>query len=87
MLTRGVTPIFISCKTRVPVNDDLNELYAIKQKFGGELAKAVLATTKFVGNEWPVAERAAEMGIFILDERYFENKTVTKQLEKITELK
>ena len=87
VLTRGVTPIFISCKTRVPVNDDLNELYAIKQKFGGELAKAVLATTKFVGNEWPVAERAAEMGIFILDERYFENKTVTKQLEKITELK
>ena len=46
----------------------------------------MLATTKFVGDDWPVAERAKEMGIFILDERYFENKTVTKQLEKITEL-
>lgn len=86
VLTRGVMPVFISCKTRAPINDDLNELYTIKQKFGGELAKAVLATTKFVGDDWPVAERAKEMGIFILDERYFENKTVTKQLEKITEL-
>lgn len=86
VLTRGVMPVFVSCKTRSPINDDLNELYTIKQKFGGELAKAVLATTKFVGDDWPVAERAKEMGIFILDERYFENKTVTKQLEKITEL-
>ena len=86
VLTRGAVPVFVSCKTRVPVNDDLNELYAIKQKFGGELAKAVLATTKFVGDDWPVAERAKEMGIFILDERFFENKTVTKQLEKITEI-
>ncbi len=86
VLTRGVMPVFISCKTRAPINDDLNELYAIRQKFGGELAKAVLATTKFVGEDSPVAERAAEMGIFILDERYFENKTVTNQLEKITEL-
>ena len=86
VLTRGVMPVFVSCKTRAPINDDLNELYTIKQKFGGELAKAVLSTTKFVGDDWPVAERAKEMGIFILDERYFENKTVTKQLEKITEL-
>lgn len=86
VLTRGVMPVFVSCKTRAPINDDLNELYTIKQKFGGELAKAVLATTKFVGDDWPVAERAKEMGILILDERYFENKTVTKQLEKITEL-
>lgn len=87
VLTRGVMPVFVSCKTRVPVNDDLNELYTIKQKFGGELAKAVLATTKFVGNDWPVAQRAKEMGIFILDERYFENKSVAKQLEKITDFK
>lgn len=87
VLTRGVMPVFVSCKTRVPVNDDLNELYAIKQKFGGELAGAILATTKFVGDDWPVAERAAEMGISILDERYFENGTVTQFLEKVTEFK
>ncbi len=87
VLTRGVMPVFVSCKTRVPVNDDLNELYAIRQKFGGELAGAVLATTKYVGDDWPVAERAAEMGISILDERYFEKGTVTQFLEKVTELK
>lgn len=87
VLTRGVMPVFVSCKTRAPINDDLNELYAIRQKFGGELAGAILATTKFVGDDWPVAERAAEMGIRILDERYFENGTVTQFLEKATELK
>lgn len=87
VLTRGVMPVFISCKTRVPTNDDLNELYAIRQKFGGSLAAAVLATTKYVGSDWPVAERAAEMGISVLDERYFENGTVAQRLEKITRLR
>lgn len=87
VLTRGAMPVFISCKTRTPVNDDLNELYAIKQKFGGELAGAILVTTKYVNRDLPISERAVEMGIFILDERYFENGTVAKQLEKVTELK
>lgn len=87
VLTRGVMPVFISCKTRVPTNDDLNELYAIKQKFGGAIAAAALATTKYVGKDWPVAERAAEMGIAIIDERYFENGTVAQKLEKITQLR
>lgn len=86
VLTRGVMPVFVSCKTRVPVNDDLNELYAIKQKFGGELAGAILATTKYVSKDLPISERAAEMGIHILDERYFENGTVTQFLENATEL-
>lgn len=85
VMTRGVLPVFVSCKTRVPTNDDLNEIYAIKKKFGGDLAVGMIATTKYVGREFPVRERAEEMGIYIIDERYFENGTVTKRLEKITE--
>ena len=87
VMTRGVLPVFISCKTRVPTNDDLNEIYAIKKKFGGDLAVGMIATTKYVGREFPVRERAEEMGIYIVDERYFENGTVMKRLEKITETK
>jgi hypothetical protein len=87
VMTRGVLPVFISCKTRVPTNDDLNEIYAIKKKFGGDLAIGMVATTKYVGREFPVRERAEEMGIYIIDERYFENGTITKRLERITELK
>jgi hypothetical protein len=87
VLTRGVLPVFISCKTRVPTNDDLNEIYAIKKKFGGDLAVGMVATTKYVGREFPVRERAEEMGIYIIDERYFESGTVMKRLERITELK
>ncbi len=85
VLTRGVLPIFISCKTRVPTNDDLNEIYAIKKRFGGELAVGIVATTKYVGRDLPVRERAEEMGIYIIDERYFENGTITKRLERITD--
>lgn len=87
VLTRGVLPVFVSCKTRMPTNDDLNELYALRKKFGGELAAAVLATTKSVDRKSPIWERAEEMQISIIDERYFENGTVMKQLEKVTELK
>lgn len=83
ILTRGVRPVFISCKTRLPANEDLNELYTIKQKFGGGLALAVLATTKRVEKNLPVYERAQEMGIEILDERFFTDGTVTKELERI----
>ena len=75
--------MFISCKTRLPANEDLNELYTIKQKFGGGLALAVLATTKRVEKNLPVYERAQEMGIEILDERFFTDRTVTKELERI----
>lgn len=84
MLTRGVMPVFISCKTRYPINEDLNELYAIKENFGGKVSSAILATTKYVDSESPVAERARALGIGIIDERNFENGTVSQRLLKLT---
>ncbi len=84
MMTRGVMPVFISCKTRYPINEDLNELYAIKENFGGKISAAILATTKFVDSESPVAERARALGIGIIDERNFENGTVSQRLLRLT---
>ncbi len=83
VLSKGVEPVFISCKTRVPTNEDLNELYAIKENFGGELAVAVMATTKYVDTDSPVYERAKAMGIGMIDERNFKNGSVAKRLIKL----
>ncbi|MBQ2694962.1 MAG: DUF1887 family protein [Clostridia bacterium] len=84
VLSKGVAPVFISCKTRVPTNEDLNELYAIKENFGGELAYAIMATTKYVGKESPTYERAKAMGIGMIDERNFEKGTVAERLLRLT---
>lgn len=84
VLSKGVAPVFISCKTRMPTNEDLNELYAIKENFGGELSYAIMATTKYVGKDLPIYERAKAMGIGIIDERNFEKNTVAERLLKLT---
>ena len=84
VLSKGIAPVFISCKTRVPTNEDLNELYAINENFGGELSYAVMATTKYVGKESPIYERAKAMGIGIIDERNFEKGNVAERLLKLT---
>lgn len=83
VLSCGVEPVFISCKTRMPTNEDLNELYAIKDNFGGELAVAIMATTKYVSTDSPVYERAKAMGIGMIDERNFKGGTVAKRLAKL----
>lgn len=83
VLSKGVVPYFISCKTRMPVNEDLNELYALKENFGGELAVAIMATTKYVDTDSPIHERAKAMGIGIIDERNFRNGTVAERLLRL----
>lgn len=83
VLSCGVEPVFISCKTRMPTNEDLNELYAIKENFGGELALAIMATTKYVDTDSPVYERAKAMGIGMIDERNFKDNGVAKRLKKL----
>lgn len=84
VLSKGIAPVFVSCKTRTPTNEDLNELYAINENFGGELSYAIMATTKYVGKESPIYERAKAMGIGIIDERNFEKGTVADRLLKLT---
>ncbi len=82
---RGIKPIFISCKTRAPINEDLNELYAICNRFGGEHACAALATTKYVGRETPIYERARAMGIEIIDEHDLECNLAADKLIRLSE--
>lgn len=83
---RNVKPIFISCKTRMPINEDLNELYAIRERFGGRHACAALATTKYVDRESPIYERAKSMEIKIIDGRDIECNAVANKLIKFSEV-
>lgn len=85
VLSRGINPVFISCKTRAPFNEDLNELYAIKEKFGGDFAKAIIVTTKPVDRNSPIYERAQALGIGIIDEKAFENNRLAEKLDVLTE--
>lgn len=86
MAVNGIKPIFISCKTRAPINEDLNELFAIREHFGGELACAVLATTKHIENKSPIYERARAMGIEIIHEHDLDFDTAKNKLTKLCEV-
>ena len=63
--TRGVIPVFISCKTSEVKTEALNELSILRDRFGGEMAKAVLVTTRSTAAI--TRRRAMELKIDILD--------------------
>lgn len=65
MCTRGVTPVFISCKTCEVKTEALNELAILRDRFGGGIAKAAVVTAEPGGA--PMRNRAAELGIQVID--------------------
>ncbi|MBQ3182519.1 MAG: DUF1887 family protein [Clostridia bacterium] len=71
MMTKGVVPVFISCKNgQVDVNE-LYKLNTVAQRFGGDYAKKVLVVTSLERNGGDSAEffrdRARSMGIRLLE--------------------
>lgn len=69
LLTKGPTPVFISCKTGVPNTQALNELDVLRERYGGYWAKGVLATMSRLSHVNPsVYRRAADMGIYVLQQ-------------------
>ena len=65
--TRGVMPVFISCKTCDVKTEAINELSILRDRFGGEMAKAFLVTTGACS--YMAKRRAAELRIGIIDSR------------------
>ena len=63
--SRGVVPLFISCKTSDVKTEALNELAVLRDRFGGEMARAALVTTGR-GNA-RVRNRAAELNIHLVE--------------------
>ena len=65
MCVRGVTPMFISCKTCEVNTEALNELAILRDRFGGQGAKAAIVTTK--NSAAVTRNRATELGIEVID--------------------
>lgn len=63
--TRGIVPIFISCKTCPISTEALNELAILRDRFGGNIAKAAVVTSQRCRNV--TRHRASELNIDILD--------------------
>ena len=65
MCTRGVTPVFISCKTCDVKTEALNELAVLRDRFGGRIARAAIVTAERGGAA--MRNRASELGITVID--------------------
>ena len=65
MCTRGITPVFISCKICDVKTEALNELAILRDRFGGKIAKAAIVTAEKGGAA--MRNRASELGIDVFD--------------------
>lgn len=85
VLTRGITPVFISCKYGVPSTTALNEIKTLTDLFGGGYAKGVLVTLSDLMDISPATyQRAADMGIDIIQDEDFEAGSVGSRLLAIS---
>ncbi len=65
MAMKGVTPVFISCKTCEITTEALNELAILRDRFGGNGAKAAIVTARSC--RAITRSRAAELDIDVID--------------------
>ena len=69
MMTRGMIPVFVSCKNGAVDIDELYKLDAVATRFGGKYAKRVLVATslRFRSNRDAIRQRATEMQIHLVE--------------------
>ena len=65
MAARGITPLFVSCKTTEIKTEALNELAILRDRFGGKGAKAAIVSTEYCNAA--ARHRAAQLGIAVID--------------------
>lgn len=84
--TKGMVPFFISCKSGIPTNDAVNELAAIKNRFGNCKAQAVLVTACIIDRDAPsVNRRARDCGVEIIDAAQLNEKAVKERMADLLE--
>ena len=81
MCTRGITPVFISCKTCMVRTEALNELAILRDRFGGEIARAAIVTAEPAGSA--ARNRAAELNIRVIDLHDLESGEIRQCLESL----
>ena len=81
MCTRGVTPVFISCKTCDVKTEALNELAILRDRFGGKMARAAIVTAERGGAA--MRNRASELGIMVVDLNDLTAGRIDKRLKSL----
>lgn len=81
LCTSGITPLFISCKTCDAKTEALNELAILRNRFGGQIARAAIVTAEKGGT--PHRNRAAELGITVIDLNDLTAGRLDKRIRKI----
>ncbi len=81
MCTRGVTPVFISCKTCDVKTEALNELAILRDRFGGKIARAAIVTAERGGAA--MRNRASELGIMVIDLNDLTAGRIGQRLKKL----
>lgn len=83
---KGISPIFVSCKSGIPPAVALSEIKLLAQKFGGETAKTVLVTAATPSSQNPsIYKRAMELGIFMIELADLSPKRFAKRMLEIAE--
>lgn len=62
---RGITPLFVSCKTCVVSTEALNELAILRDRFGGAASRAAIVTAEYC--RAVTRHRAAALDIDVID--------------------
>ncbi|MBQ9842775.1 MAG: DUF1887 family protein [Oscillospiraceae bacterium] len=81
MASRGVVPLFISCKVSDIKTEALNELAILRDRFGGKGAKAAIVSTGRCNAA--ARHRAAQLGIAVIDRDELEAGKLTYRLKVI----
>lgn len=81
MATRGVTPVFISCKTCDVKTEALNELAVLRDRFGGQIARAAIVTAE--RGRTVMRNRASELNIQVIDLNDLQAGRIQKRLEAL----
>ena len=78
---RGVTPLFVSCKTCAVSTDALNELAILRDRFGGAAARAAIGTAEYC--RAVTRHRAAALDIDVIDIADLRAGAVSERLRAI----
>lgn len=86
--TRGVTPLFISCKTSEIKTEALNELAILRDRFGAPTARAVIVTSAVSSHDRAaMRRRASELDITVLEQRDLRRDLLIERLISLSEMK
>lgn len=83
---KGISPIFVSCKSGIPPAVALSEIKLLSQKYGGETAKTVLVTAASPSTQnVSIYKRAMELGIFVIELADLSPQYFTRRMLEIAE--